>query len=115
MEKQRRGALGEKLACEYLKKKGYRLLEQNARFGRKEVDLIMRDGDMVVFVEVKARSSKNYGLAREAVDGRKQAHIIEAAKYYLMLRDPGAAIRFDVVEIDLTTSAVTHIENAFTG
>lgn len=62
------GDTGESIACAYLENKGYRLLRKNYRMGRYEIDLVMRDGDVLVFVEVKARTGRGDILGREAVN-----------------------------------------------
>lgn len=113
MDKREKGAYGEALALEYLKKRGYILLARNARFGHDEIDLILRDGDTIVFAEVKARSSLTFGSAREAVNTRKQRHMARAAQAYLQSAGQDEKARFDVVEVDLRTKAVSHIPDAF--
>lgn len=114
MDKQTSGKAGEQIACRVLERKGFRLLERNYRALRAEIDLIMRDGKTLVFVEVKARSSDRFGSGREAVTLRKQQNILRAAQNYIMehglFDEP---LRFDVAEVDLVTGNVTHIENAF--
>ncbi|MEL7609828.1 MAG: YraN family protein [Bacillota bacterium] len=108
------GARGEMIALGALKKTGYVLVEKNYRAQRCEIDLIMRDGPTLVFVEVKARSGQGYGLGREAVDARKQAHIVKAAQLYLVKNDSAdTPVRFDVVEVDLNTGDTVHIIDAF--
>lgn len=109
------GDTGESIACAYLENKGYRLLRKNYRMGRYEIDLVMRDGDVLVFVEVKARTGRGDILGREAVNFQKQQHIIRAAQGY-MQRYGGfdAPVRFDVAEVELLTEEVTHIPAAFT-
>ncbi|HWR23596.1 MAG TPA: YraN family protein [Feifaniaceae bacterium] len=111
--KREKGAYGETLALQYLEKKGYVLIARNLRIGRDEIDLVLRDGGWTVFVEVKARSSTAYGLACEAVDKRKQGRMVRAALSYLQRQPEGTSVRFDVMEVDLHTGAVRHIENAF--
>lgn len=111
-DKHQKGAYGETLALKYLEQKGYVLIARNYRIGRDEIDMIMRDGELTVFVEVKARSSTNYGLACEAVDKRKQGRMARAALSYLQEK-PEETVRFDVAEVDLNTGTVRHIENAF--
>lgn len=114
MNKNAKGSEGEQAALLYLKKKGYVLLEKNFRAQRCEIDLVMRDGETTVFIEVKARSSHSYGLGREAITARKQRNIITAATAYAA--DHGlmeARLRFDVIEVALPSLHVTHIENAF--
>lgn len=114
MDNQQRGERGEQLALTYLQKQGYDLLEKNWRAGHKELDLIMRHGEAVVFVEVKARASAAFGTPGEAVDRRKQRKLLEAAQTYLYehgLLDTPA--RMDVVEVDLHSGTVRHLINAF--
>lgn len=109
------GERGESIACAYLQNKGYRLLRKNFRMGRYEIDLVMRDGDVLVFIEVKARTGQGEISGREAVNHQKQQHIIRAAQGY-MQRYGGfdAPARFDVAEVELQTGKVTHIPAAFT-
>lgn len=111
--KREKGEYGETAALEYLLHKGYKLVERNMRLGRDEIDLVLQDGQLTVFVEVKARSSSAYGLACEAVDSRKQARMIRAALGFLQAQSEEISIRFDVVEVDLKTGDIRHIENAF--
>ncbi len=91
----------EDLACEYLKEQGYTIIERNYhnRFG--EIDIIAREGDYLVFVEVKYRSDDSYGYPEEFVNYRKQRKIIKTAEYYLMkARAPlDVLCRFDIVGI----------------
>ncbi len=114
MNNRERGAQGEALALQYMLRKGCTLLERNYRAGRCEIDLILRDGDALVFAEVKARTTAAYGLGREAVTPAKQRNIIRAATRYLAAAGLfESEIRFDVLEVDLTCNSVTHIPAAF--
>lgn len=100
MEKNRRktGARYEKIAGEYLKTKGYRILEYNFRCRRGEIDIIAEDGACLVFCEVKYRSDTRSGHPSEAVDERKQKRLSACALYYLTVTGAeGAECRFDVV------------------
>ncbi len=109
------GGAGEAIACAYLQKKGYTLLEKNFRMGRYEIDLVMQDGGVLVFVEVKARTGQGAILGREAVNHTKRRHIVQAAAGYMQRHDAfDAPARFDVAEVDLSTGGVTHIPAAFT-
>ncbi len=112
------GDFGEKVAVEYLEKKGYKIIKQNyfCRIG--ELDIIALDGDAIVFVEVKTRKSASFGRAGEYVDYKKQQKIIKTALFYIGSND--RAFRFDVVEVyyhetvnGLKTHEINHIENAF--
>lgn len=110
------GKRSERLAAEYLKRKGYRILETNYRSAVGEIDIIASDEGTIVFVEVKSRSSKRFGSPKGAVTPAKQRKISMAALDYLKRAgQTGARARFDVVAID-TASGKTDIEvvrNAF--
>lgn len=107
----------EDLACCYLAGKGYRILERNVYLMRKEVDIVAAHGDTIVFVEVKGRRSRRFGLPAEAVGTRKQQHLARLADLYLerkRLRD--RPCRFDVVTVEMGSDrgpVFEHIENAF--
>lgn len=110
------GKAGERVAEQYLKDKGYKLVERNYRCTAGELDLIVLDRRVVVFVEVKTRSGHGYGSPLEAVEFRKQRKMIRAAQYFLSekkLHQRDA--RFDVVGISWPgrEPVVEHIENAF--
>jgi len=96
----RRGQWAEQQACDWLTNQGLVLLERNCRFRGGEIDLVMQDASLIVFVEVRYRSSLMYGGALESLDKRKLARIKHAASCYLQ-RSFGAsswpACRFDVV------------------
>ena len=114
--KQVLGKEGERIAEEYLKKKGYRLVERNYRCAAGELDLIVLDRRVVVFVEVKTRTGQTFGSPFEAVEFRKQRKMIQAAQYFLAekkLQQRDA--RFDVVGISWPgrDPMVEHIVNAF--
>ena len=96
----RLGRRGEEAAERYLVSLGYRILERRYRTRTAEIDFIAEEGDTLVFVEVKTRSSLSCGAPAEAVDARKRARIARAAALYLA-RCGGAdvACRFDVVEV----------------
>lgn len=102
MNRQQRGQQTEQAACRYLQERGLRLVTRNFRCRSGEIDLVMTDGDSLVFVEVRYRRHDRYGSAAETVDARKQARIIRCAQYYLQ-RHPGARsrpARFDVISMD---------------
>ena len=109
------GERGETLALDYLRKQGYRLLDRNWRFGHRELDLVMLEGETVVFVEVKARSSTAFGTPGAFVDGEKRGNLIRAAEAYLVQKGLTEAFtRFDVVEVYLREGRIAHIPDAFT-
>jgi putative endonuclease len=114
----RRGVFGEKLACRYLKHNGYKILFCNFR-GRSggEIDVVCRDNDTLVFVEVKTRGREDFGRPFEAVDREKRKRISRGALAWLrMLDNPDILFRFDVVEViiaDDRKARVELIKNAF--
>lgn len=85
-----------------LVRRGLTLLARNYRCRRGEIDLVMRDADTLVFVEVRRRSSRAFGGALDSVDARKRARLVAAAEHFLMTRRIGddRPCRFDVVAID---------------
>ena len=110
------GQEGERLAEQYLKSKGYKLVARNYRCLSGEVDLIVLDRRVIVFVEVKTRTDERFGSPFEAVERRKQQKMIRAAQFFLhekRLHQRDA--RFDVVGISWPAGmpVVEHIENAF--
>jgi putative endonuclease len=110
------GQEGERIAERYLSKKGYRLVERNYRCPVGEVDLIVLDRRVIVFVEVKTRRHERFGVPLESVHTRKQQKMIKAALWFLSdhkLHERDA--RFDVVGISFggQEPVVEHIENAF--
>jgi putative endonuclease len=114
--KQLFGKRGEVAAERYLKEKGYVVVERNYRCASGEVDLIVLDGRVIVFVEVKTRSGDRFGTPAEAVERRKQRKMIRAAQYFLAHNRLGERdARFDVVGISWPgrEPRIEHIENAF--
>lgn len=96
------GRLGEDLARERLKGLGYRILKTNYRCRLGEIDLVARDGDVLVFVEIKTRRNEPLGQAKEAVTRRKQAQLSKVALAYMKSNNLwGSKARFDVVAIGL--------------
>lgn len=95
------GNQGENLACEYLKKQGYKILERNYRIRGGEIDIVARDGQYLVFVEVKTRYSHEYGLPIESITPWKIKHLLKTAKFYLQkIGWEGEPYRLDFVGID---------------
>jgi putative endonuclease len=83
-----------------LRELGFRLERRNLRTPDGEIDIVAREGDTLVFVEVKARATRSFGGALGAVDARKRARIRAVAEDYLQFFPPQAKVRFDVVTID---------------
>lgn len=94
------GEEAERRAAEYLAGRGLRLVERNFHCRGGEIDLIMRDGVVVVFVEVRARSASRFGGAAESITSVKQARIILAARHYLAREGLDAPCRFDALLLD---------------
>ena len=115
------GKWGEKVAAKFLKKNGFKILGSRVHIGtRDELDLIARDGKVLVFVEVKTRSSETYGRPASSVDRHKRHTLSRAAvRYIKKLKKPHIYFRFDIIEVIGSMDAETppeirHIENAFT-
>lgn len=120
------GNFGEKSACKFLKKSGYKILERNFIAFNKEIDIIAKNKreDVTVFVEVKTRSSTysnpNEPRPASAVTPKKQRDIIKAAKCYIAFQRLEGRVRFDVIEVIADAkgkkkkiSYIKHLENAF--
>ena len=110
------GRLGEDLALRKLKKLGYRCIARNYRCPLGEMDLIARDGETLVFVEIKTRRDKSLAYAKEAVDERKKRQLSKVALAYMKAEDCcDTKSRFDVVAINLdgNREQVEVIKNAF--
>ena len=95
-----RGREGESRAAQFLESSGYRIVRRNLRLPGGEIDLVCRDGDTIVFVEVKWRTSNRFGSAISAVDARKRATLRRLAADYVQIVAPNALVRFDVVAVD---------------
>lgn len=101
-ERLRLGKTGEELALIRLKKLGYKFIEKNYRCALGEIDLIARDGEYLVFIEIKTRKGRSIAYAKEAVDKRKMRQISKTALTYMKENDCfGAKSRFDVVAINM--------------
>lgn len=110
------GKRGERLAAWYLRFHGYRILDRNWRYSRYEIDIVARErrSGVLVFVEVKTRSSTAFGLPRDAVTPQKQLFLTRAAQGYLKAqRDLDAHTRFDVVEVYTHPLHIVHLPGAF--
>jgi putative endonuclease len=110
------GKTGEALAVDFLKKRGLRIVDKNYRCPLGEIDIVAMDGPILVFVEVKTRSSCRFGVPQEAVDYRKQIKLRQLANFYLKHRHlHDTKCRFDVVAILILdqTFKIEQIKNAF--
>ena len=106
------GAFGEQATAQFLKNKNYVILHANYKTPLGEIDLIAKQKNMLVFVEVKTRTSTDFGRASEAVNKHKQQKIKQVALWYLKKhKQLDEQVRFDVVEV--YENGFNHIENAF--
>ena len=113
----RRGRLGERAARKHLRRAGLKFLTANFHSSRGEIDLVFRDDDCLVFVEVKTRSSEEWIRPAAAVNARKRRLLTQTALDYLkLLRNPPVKLRFDIVEVLLSDGAareIRHLPNTF--
>jgi putative endonuclease len=100
MNRRRLGAAAETMACRFLESQGFTVLQRNFRTRRGEIDIVAREGDTLVFVEVKYRQGAHCGLPEEAVPPGKQRQILGVARAFL--READWPCRFDVVAMDAT-------------
>ena len=109
------GKIGEDEAAEYLMAKGYEVIARNYRFKKSEIDIICRYQELLVFVEVKTRSSNAYGEPEEFVTASQQAAVLRAAENYVIEEDWQGDIRFDIIAIlkQGRKEELTHFEDAF--
>lgn len=108
------GDYGEEIAEKFLKEKGYLILERNYRAKSGEIDIIAKQRDYIVFVEVKTRKNNLYMSARESVNYKKQNKIRNTAREYLFTKKPKYKfVRFDVIEYYTDHAVIDHYVNAF--
>ncbi|MFN4298670.1 MAG: YraN family protein [Thermaurantimonas sp.] len=110
------GRGGEQLATEFLEQKGHQILERNWRWDKAEVDIISRDGDFLVFTEVKTRTGYPVPEAYETLDEYKIAHYADAAEAYLEWKDLDLEVRFDFIVVWLIPNCsplIRHFPFAF--
>ncbi|MEJ5993501.1 YraN family protein [Pedobacter sp. Du54] len=109
------GKRGEQLAKQFLIQKGYEILDENWVYERAEIDLIAYVNKVIVFIEVKARSSTGFGLPEDFVNIVKQQHMANAADAYLEIMNHDGEVRFDIVSVlfNPNNQTIKHIEDAF--
>lgn len=113
MTKRADGNAAESLAAAWLERRGLRIVTRNYNCRSGEIDLIAKDGDTLVFVEVRRRRSYAFGGAAESVNRAKQTRILSAARHYLMNK-PEQPCRFDVIVLDaLDADAIEWLRDAF--
>lgn len=99
---QKVGQFGENLACEYLIKKGYKIIQTNVKISFQEIDIIAKFKKLIVFVEVKTRTSNIYGEADEAVNAKKTENLKKAIEKYIFINNLNPnLIRLDLVAVDI--------------
>lgn len=117
--RKRLGAWGEKVAADHLKASGYELVDRNWRCRQGEIDLVVRKGQELVFVEVKTRRGQQAGMPEEGLTRRKSQKLVNLAKLYLAEHDLTADWRIDLVAVELDRSGkfvrCEHIPNAVLG
>lgn len=109
------GKQGEAKAVEYLQENGYTILEQNFVFQKAEIDIIARKGDWLIVVEVKTRTSTDYGNPEDFVNTKKIKLLVKAIDEYVQQSDLDLEIRFDIISIVKTDNKfnIEHLEDAF--
>ncbi len=114
VNKRRFGIIGEKIAQNYLKNKGYKIIETNFYTRKGEIDIIAQKDKCIIFVEVKTRNNFEYGTPAMAVNAIKKTHIKNSAKIYIHTNKLyGWNVRFDVIEVIIKSGKcqINHIEN----
>lgn len=109
------GKEGENIACQYLEKKGYSIIERNWRYDRHEIDIIVENDNFIVFVEVKTRTSTQWGNPEDFISKSQMKRIVLAADFYLKEYNIDKDARFDVISIvkSKDNSEIEHIDDAF--
>ncbi|HUI33494.1 MAG: YraN family protein [Dysgonamonadaceae bacterium] len=109
------GKQGEIAAANFLRKKGYKVLKQNWRMYRHEIDIVAEDGEFIVFVEVKTRTSRQWGNPEDFIGKNKIRRIVEAADLYLQIKDIDKPARFDIISSvwNGKNFDIEHIDDAF--
>lgn len=114
-DKIKKGKEGEDMAARFLIEKGYEIVARNYRHKRSEIDLIVKKDNWLIFVEVKLRSSDQYGYPEDFVDYKKAKNIIDGAEQYTFDNNWQGNVRYDIVSIRLLTdqTEILQIEDAF--
>lgn len=109
------GKLGEEMAADYLQKQGYEILETNWVFQKAEIDIIAQKGNILAVVEVKTRSTLDFGLPQDFVKPKKIQLLVKAINEYIIQNDLDVEVRFDIIGIykNKDTFQTEHLESAF--
>ena len=108
------GKWGEDQAVEYLQRKGYTIIERDWKSGKRDLDIIAQDGNVIVFVEVKTRRNRLYGEPEESVDYHKLQNLQQAISHYVKFKHIRQEIRFDIISIVGTVGTdpdIQHIQD----
>lgn len=111
------GKIGEDLVVKYLEQNGYTIIERNFECRQGEIDIIAKDKEEIVFIEVKTRTNENYGKPKEAVDETKKKHIYKSSEFYVYINHlENEPIRIDVIEVYKKQEKfiIHHIKQAIT-
>lgn len=114
-DKIKKGKEGEDMAARFMMDKGYEIIARNYRYRRSEIDLIVKKDNWLIFVEVKLRSSDQYGYPEDFVDYKKAKNIIDGAEQYTFDNNWQGNVRYDIVSIRLLKdkTEIIQIEDAF--
>ena len=109
------GKKGEQLAIDYLIKQGYKIVERNWRFQKAEIDIIARKEETLISVEVKTRSTNDFGNPQDFVNPKKIKLMVLAMNEYVLKKDLNVEVRFDIVAITKNKGSfnIEHLEDAF--
>ena len=109
------GKLGEELAVEFLRKEGYEILETNWTFQKAEIDIIAQKENILAVVEVKTRSSLEFGLPQDFVKPKKIQLLVKAINEYVVSKNLDVEVRFDIIAIhkENKSFAIEHLKDAF--
>ena len=109
------GKLGEELAVEFLRKEGYEILETNWTFQKAEIDIIAQKENTLAVVEVKTRSSLEFGLPQDFVKPKKIQLLVKAINEYVVSKDLDIEVRFDIIAVhkEDKSFAIEHLKDAF--
>lgn len=108
------GKWGEDLAADYLQRKGYTIIERDWKSGKRDLDIIAQDGNVIVFVEVKTRRNRLFGEPEESVDYHKLQNLQQAICHYVKFKHIRQEIRFDIISIVGTVGTdpdIQHIQD----
>lgn len=108
-----KGAAAEDAAAAFLANRGLKLIERNYRCRFGEIDLILRDGNTLVFVEVRYRGNETFGGAAESITASKRGKLLKAARHYMAAHGQIPACRFDAVLMNGSTNDIDWVRNAF--